>query len=69
MQYVNVALVVECENDIVIGVDSSACFRDYHSRMNRFMKKLVRRIGRTDRIQYGGRKTRLALMQVIDVMV
>ena len=52
-----------CENDIMIGVDSSACYRDYHSRMNRFMKKLVRRIGRTDPIAYGGGRTRLALMQ------
>ena len=62
---VNPAIVVPCQNDIVIGVDSSACFRDYHSKMNRFMKKLVRRIGRTERIPYGERTTRLALMQVI----
>ncbi|CAK8696690.1 unnamed protein product [Clavelina lepadiformis] len=52
-----------CANDVVMAVDSSACFRDYYSRMMRFLRKLVRRIGRTPNIQYGGDETRLSLMQ------
>jgi len=53
-----------CANDLIVAVDSSACFRDHHGRMMRFLKKLVRKIGRTDGIQYGGTQTRLGLMQV-----
>lgn len=54
-----------CVNDVIVAVDSSACFRDHHGRMMRFLKKLVRKIGRNEEIEYGSTKTRLGLMQVI----
>uniref|UniRef100_H2ZBS5 VWFA domain-containing protein n=1 Tax=Ciona savignyi TaxID=51511 RepID=H2ZBS5_CIOSA len=53
----------KCANDIIVAVDSSACFRDHHSKMMRFLRRLVRKIGRTPNIQYGGDETRLGLMQ------
>ncbi|XP_078481348.1 collagen alpha-1(XIV) chain-like [Ciona intestinalis] len=53
----------KCANDIIMAVDSSACFRDHHAKMMRFLRKLVRRIGRTENIQYGGTETRLGIMQ------
>ena len=53
-----------CPIDIVIAIDNSACFRDHHGKMMRFIKKLVRRIGRSKTIYYGAEATRLALMQV-----
>ena len=53
-----------CPNDIVIAIDNNACFRDHQGKMMRFLKKLVRQIGRSKTIYYGAEETRLALMQV-----
>lgn len=50
--------------DLVLAVDSSACFRDQHSRMIRWLVKLVRRISRDSDLQFGNGDIRLALMQV-----
>ena len=54
----------KCPNDVIVAIDSSACFRDHHSRTTKFLKRLVRRIGRADTTKYGKEGTRLALMQV-----
>jgi len=54
----------KCPNDILVAVDSSACFRDHHRRMMKFLSKLVHRIGREEQLEYSGASgTRLGLMQ------
>jgi len=52
--------------DLVLAVDSSACFRDQHSRMIRYLTKLVKRISRDDELTFGADNIRLALMQFSD---
>jgi len=52
--------------DLVLAVDSSACFRDQHSRMIRWLVKLVRRISRDSELQFGAGNIRLSLMQFSD---
>jgi len=52
--------------DLVLAVDSSACFRDQHSRMIRYLTKLVKRISRDDELTFGENNIRLALMQFSD---
>jgi len=52
--------------DLVLAVDSSACFRDQHSRMIRYLTKLVKRISRDDDLTFGADNIRLALMQFSD---
>ena len=55
----------KCPNDILVAVDSSACFRDHHRRMMKFLSKLVHRVGREEELEYSGSEgTRLGLMQV-----
>ena len=49
---------------MVLAVDSSACFRDQHSRMIRWLVKLVRRISRDEALQFGAENVRLSIMQV-----
>ena len=50
--------------DIVIAVDSSACFRDQLSRMTRWLTKLVKGISRSHELEFGNAKVRLSLMLV-----
>jgi len=54
----------KCPNDILVAVDSSACFRDHHRRMMKFLSKLVHRVGRETELEYSGHDgSRLGLMQ------
>lgn len=52
-----------CMNDIIVAVDSSACFRDHHRRMKSFLQRLVGEIHRSKGSQFGVNETRLAIMQ------
>lgn len=56
-------LAPQCDNDIIVAVDSSACFRDHHRRMKQFLQKLVGEIHRSNDFRFGIDKTRLAIMQ------
>jgi len=49
--------------DIILAVDSSACFRDFYSSMIHWMIKLVRRISRDgEQLEFGDDHVRLSLM-------
>lgn len=56
--------IAECQNDIIVAIDSSACFRDYFRRMKQFLQRLVGEIHRRGECKFGLHKTRLAIMQV-----
>jgi len=59
-------ITVNTPLDMVLAVDSSACFRDQHSRMIRWLVKLVRRISRDEALQFGAENVRLSIMQFSD---
>nr|XP_039263575.1 collagen alpha-1(XXVIII) chain-like isoform X1 [Styela clava] len=53
-----------CMNDIIVAVDSSACFRDHHRRMVGFLENLVNQIHKLEGDGgFGEDKTRLGIMQ------
>jgi len=53
-----------CPNDIIIAVDSSACFRDYHGRMTKFIDRLVRQIAKDEDLGYSGHeRSRVGITQ------
>ena len=54
----------QCETDIILGIDSSACYRDEWSRMIGFLKKLATLIGRSDELYYGTDGSRLGVIEV-----
>ena len=51
------------KNDILVAFDSSACFRDHHRKMIKFVTKLAVRIARVKGLEYGA-NTRLGILQV-----
>jgi len=55
--------------DVVLAVDSSACFRDHHSRMTRYMTKLIKRIGRDQELSLvGSGNLRISVLQFSDII-
>lgn len=52
----------EHPNDILIAIDSSACFKEHHREITKFIMKLIVRISREQGCEFG-RNTRVAIMQ------